>query len=307
MITGKSTSSMPGALLELNSLDTRLLLVTLLLILSALGSYALAGEYETRILQLRHRDADEVMPILAPLLQGDGRISGRQYQLFVRTSEKNVAEIQRVLKEIDTPLRNMRISVRHTDNQNTAVREREISGDQRVGENTRIIVAPTAGNGGMVVTRTGKNGVVRYRTQQGTSMRSQDGTQFVNVLEGKRAYIAVGVSVPQVQTFLVLVGNRLAVANGVTYRDVSTGFEVLPRMRGDNSVDLEITPRVAFLGHGDSQTITFQELSTHVNVKVGEWIDLGGILSNSSQVSRTILGASSGRSEEQQRFEVRVE
>ncbi len=140
---------MPGALLELNSLDTRLPLVTLFLILSALGSYALAGEYETRILQLRHRDADEVMPILAPLLQGDGRISGRQYQLFVRTSEKNVAEIQRVLKEIDTPLRNMRISVRHTDNQNTTVRQREISGDQRVGENTRIIVAPTAGNGGM--------------------------------------------------------------------------------------------------------------------------------------------------------------
>ena len=277
------------------------------MILSVLGSYTLAGEYETRILQLRHRDANEVMPILAPLLQGDGRITGRQYQLFVRTSDKNVAEIQRVLKEIDTPLRTMRISVRHTGNQNTTVRQRGVSGHQRVGDNTRIIVAPTTGSGGMVVTRTGKNGVVRYRTEQGTSMRSQDGTQFVSVLEGKRAYIAVGVSVPQVQTFLVLVGDRLATVTGVTYRDVSTGFEVLPRIRGDNSVDLEIIPRVAFLGDRDSQTITFQELSTHVSVKPGEWIDLGGVLSNSNQVSRTILGASSGGSEEQQRFEVRVE
>ena len=277
------------------------------MILPALGSYVLANEYETRILQLRHRDANEVMPILAPLLQGDGRITGSQYQLFVRTSEKNLTEIQRVLKEIDTPLRTLRISVRHAGNQKTTARQQEISGDQRVGENTRIIVAPAAGNGGMVVTRTGKNGVVRYRTQQDTSMRSQDGAQFVSVLEGKHAYIAVGVSVPQVQTFLVLVGNRLAVANGVTYRDVATGFEVLPRIRGDKSVDLEITPRVAFLGDGGSQTITFQELSTHVSVAIGEWIDLGGILSNSSQVSRTILGASSGRSEEQQRFEVRVE
>lgn len=282
-------------------------MTTLFLILSVPGPYALANEYETRILQLRHRDADEVMPILAPLLQGDGRITGRQYQLFVRTSEKNVAEIQRVLKEIDTPLRTMRISVRHSGNQTTAIRQREVSGEQRVGENTRIIVAPTAGNGSMVVTRTGKNGVVRYRTEQRTSMGSQDGTQFVNVLEGKRAYIAVGVSVPQVQTFLVLVGNRLTTATGVTYRDVATGFDVLPRMRGDNSVDLEITPRVAFLGDYDNQTITFQELTTHVSVKPGEWIDLGGVLSNSNQVNRTILGASSGRSEEQQRFEVRVE
>ncbi len=275
--------------------------------LAVLSSYALSSEYETRILQLRHRDADEVMPILAPLLQGDGRITGRQYQLFVRTSEKNVAEIQRVLKEIDTPLRTMRISVRHTGNQNTIVRQREVSGEQRVGENTRIIVAPTAGNGSMVVTRTGKNGVVRYRTEQRTHMGSQDGTQFVTVLEGKRAYIAVGVSVPQVQTFLVLVGNRLTTATGISYRDVSTGFDVLPRIRGDNSIDLEITPRVAFLGDHDNQTITFQELTTHVSVKPGEWIDLGGVLSNSNHVNRTILGASSGRSEEQQRFEVRVE
>ena len=285
----------------------RLLLATLLLILPALGSHALAGEYETQVLQLRHRDADEVMPILAPLLQGEGRITGRQYQLFVRTSEKNVAEIQRVLKEIDTPLRTMRISVRHTGNQNTTVRQREVSGEQRVGENTRIIVTPTAGNGGMVVTRAGKNGVVRYRTEQSTNERRQDGAQFVSVLEGKRAYIAVGVSVPQVQTFVVLVGDRLAMTNGVTYRDVSTGFEVLPRMRGDHSVDLEITPRVAFLGDRGNQTITFQELSTHVSVKMGEWIDLGSTLSNSSQVSRTILGASSDSSEEQQRFQVRVE
>ena len=285
----------------------RLLLATLLLILPALGSHALAGEYETQVLQLRHRDADEVMPILAPLLQGEGRITGRQYQLFVRTSEKNVAEIQRVLKEIDTPLRTMRISVRHTGNQNTTVRQREVSGEQRVGENTRIIVTPTAGNGGMVVTRAGKNGVVRYRTEQSTNERRQDGAQFVSVLEGKRAYIAVGVSVPQVQTFVILVGDRLAMTNGVTYRDVSTGFEVLPRMRGDHSVDLEITPRVAFLGDRGNQTITFQELSTHVSVKMGEWIDLGSTLSNSSQVSRTILGASSDSSEEQQRFKVRVE
>lgn len=277
------------------------------LILPALGWHARADEYETQILQLRHRDAAEVMPVLIPLLQGEGRITGRQYQLFVRTSAKNVADIQRVLKEIDTPVRSLRIAVRHSGNQNTTVRQREISGDQRVGDNTRIIVAPTAGSGGMVVTRTGKNGVVRYRTEQNASMHSQDGTQFVNVIEGKRAYIAVGVPVPQVQTFLILAGDRLAVANGVTYHDVSTGFEVMPRIRGDNSVDLEITPRVAFVGDHGNQTITFQELSTHVHVKPGAWVDLGGILSNSNQVNRSILGASSNRSQEQQRFEVRVE
>ena len=298
--------STPGALWELKPLCPRLLLAMVFLILSALGAYTHAGEYETRVLPLRHRDADEVMAVLAPLLQGDGRITGQHYQLFVRTSEKNLAEIERALKEIDTPLRTLRISVRHTANQNTTSRHQEVSGTQRLGGSTRITVAPTTSSGGIVVTRTGKNGVVQYRSEQRTGMGAQDSTQFVNILEGRRAYIAVGISVPQVQTFLVLVGDRLARADGVTYHDVATGFEVLPRMRGDHSVDLEITPRVAFRGDRN-QTITFQELSTQVNVNIGTWTDLGGVLSNSSQVSRTILSTGSDRSQEQRHFQVRVE
>lgn len=284
-----------------------LLIAGLLLMLDAAGEHARTSAAETRIVQLQHRDADDVMPTLLPLLDQGGRISGRQYQLFVRTSDRNFAEIERVLKEIDIPLRNLRIAVRHADNRNVTTREQEVSADRRLGNNTRIILSPaTPSHGGLVVRREGTEGNVQYRTERRTVVRSQDGSQFVNVVEGRRAYIAVGVELPQVQSFLVLAGNHLTVASGVSYRTVSTGFEVLPRVHGAE-VDLEITPRVAFLSDQGSQQVTFSEMSTHVSVKIGEWVDLGGALSNASQVGRMILGASASESQEQSSFQVRVD
>jgi type II secretory pathway component GspD/PulD (secretin) len=279
----------------------------LLLILPVAGEYACADTLETRIIQLKHRDADDVLPALLPLLDRDGRISGRQYQLFVRTSDRNFTEIERVLKEIDTPLRNLRITVRHSGSRNTTASELEVSAERRLGTNSRIVLTPTTpARGGLVVRREGADGSVQLQTQQHSVVRSQDDSQFISVVEGRRAYIAVGVALPQVQAFLVLAGNRLTLVSGVTYHNVSTGFEVLPRMSGDE-VDLEITPRVAFFGDRGSQTVTFSELSTHVRVKTGEWVDLGDVLSNANQVGRTILGTTANQSQARSSFQVRVD
>jgi type II secretory pathway component GspD/PulD (secretin) len=277
----------------------------LLLLLAT--TWECASATETRIVQLKHRDADDVMPALLPLLGQDGRISGRQYQLFVRTSERNFAEIERVLKEIDTPLRNLRITLRHADNRTVTTSEQQVTADRNLGDNTRIVLNPsTSTRGGLSARRQGAEGHVQYRSERRTSVRSQDAAQIVSVIEGRRAYIAVGVEVPQVQSFLVLAGNHLVRASGVTYRSVSTGFEVLPRMHGAE-VDLEITPRVAFFSDQGSQQVTFSELGTHVRIKTGEWVDLGGVLGNANEVGRRILGTRSSQSQEQSDFQVRVD
>lgn len=284
-----------------------LIVTSLLLMLDATGGHAVVSAAETRIVQLKHRSADDILPTLLPLLDQDGRISGHQYQLFVRTSERNFAEIERVLKEIDTPLRNLRIAVRLANSSNTTTRQQDVSADQSLSNNTRIVISPSVpSRGGLVVRREGAQGTVQYRTERHTSTRSQDDSQFVSVIEGRRAYIAVGVALPQVQSYLVLAGNRLTLVSGVTYRTVATGFEVLPRVRGAE-VDLEITPRVAFLGDQGSQQVRFSELSTQVSVRTGEWVDLGGILSNASQVGRMILGGDTRESQAQSSFQVRVD
>lgn len=88
--------------------------------------------------------------------------------------------------------------------------------------------------------------------------------------------------------------------SGVAFEDATTGFDVLPRVRGD-TVHLEITPRVTTSRAPDG-TVTFHELRTVVTARLGEWIDLGETLGSASEVNREILAA--GRRESQERHTV---
>ena len=91
-----------------------------------LASTALAqGTME--VISLRHRTADQVIPVLRPLLEPGGALTGQYSQLIVRTSPANLAQIRSALEAIDTPLRRLVISVRFD----------ELSGSSRVGTGIR--------------------------------------------------------------------------------------------------------------------------------------------------------------------------
>ena len=54
----------------------------LTLALASIGTWAQSLE----VIQLKHRSAQEVIPVLQPLLESGAAISGQDYTLFVRTS-----------------------------------------------------------------------------------------------------------------------------------------------------------------------------------------------------------------------------
>jgi type II secretory pathway component GspD/PulD (secretin) len=72
------------------------------------------------VITLRHRTAEQVIPVLQPLLEPGGALSGQSFQLFVRTSPANLAELRQVLDRIDRPARRLMISVRHESVQDAA-------------------------------------------------------------------------------------------------------------------------------------------------------------------------------------------
>jgi type II/III secretion system protein len=67
------------------------------------------------IIPLRHRTVEQVLPVLRPLVEPGGTLSGHSNQIFLRASPANVAEIRRALESIDRPLRRLQISVRFDD------------------------------------------------------------------------------------------------------------------------------------------------------------------------------------------------
>jgi type II secretory pathway component GspD/PulD (secretin) len=265
-----------------------------------------AAESELRVIPLKHRLADDVIPVVRPLLTAGESVSGMDSRLIIRAAPPTIAQIERLLVEIDTPRRNLRISVRHAGDSERMQDSQGVSGDVRRG-NTRIVVTNSGrSTGGVTVGRTGQDGNVQLHSERRITTKRDTSTQDLTVLDGGRAFLRVGVSIQQVQPFLALVGNRLSVVAGIQYYDVTTGFDVEPRILGEQ-IQLAVTPRLAFQSNQGAQTVNFQELRTVVTVKPGEWVDLGGAVGSTNEVNRQILSTRRNADSEDSRFQVRID
>lgn len=265
-----------------------------------------AAEPELRVIPLKHRLADEVVPLVRPLLAPGESVNGLDSRLIVRAALPTHVQIERLLAEIDTPRRNLRISVRHAGESARVQDSQGVSGDVRRG-NTRIVVPnDTRSTGGMTVGRSAPDGTVQLHSERRVTSKRDASTQNLTVLDGGRAFLRVGESIPQVQPFLALVGNRVAVMTGIQYYDVTTGFEVEPRILGER-IQLTVTPRLAFRSNQGTQIANFQELRTMVTVKPGEWVDLGGAVESTNEVNRQILSTRRRTDSEDSRFLIRVD
>jgi type II secretory pathway component GspD/PulD (secretin) len=275
----------------------------LLLAFVALLALSAAGADEARVIQLKHRPANEVMPLIRPLLGPDDVLSGMDFRLIIRTSERNLKEVERVLAQVDVVLQRLRITVEQTSAEERAKTSQSVTGEARIGDRARIVLpAKPPENGGLVVQKDG----LRYQTSRRTSAVSNATTQTVMTMDGQRAWIRVGQSVPHVRKILALSRRQLVLVQDIELQDVTTGFDVLPRVRGDR-VLVEITPRLSSLRNPATGLADFQELSTTVETKLGEWLDLGKILENRGEVHRAILESASTDSGERRTVRLKIE
>lgn len=281
---------------------------TLLILFLGVMASSLAADGELRVIALKHRLAAEVVPSVQPLLGPGESVNALDNKLIVRATPQTLAQIERLLAAIDVARRNLRISVRHSSRQEQGQQTGGVSGEYRSG-NTRIVTGSERvdSRSGVIVGHRGADGNVRLHTERRTATTNDTGTYTLTVLDGGRAFLRVGESIPSVDRYLVFVGPRLAgVATGVRYHDVTTGFEVEPRMIGER-VRLAIYPRLAFRGDRGTQIVNLQELRTEVEAAPGEWIDLGGVLESANQLNRQILAEGRTTRGGDSRFLVRVD
>lgn len=232
-----------------------LLTVSLLLIAAA----ALAQSLE--VIKLTHRSAQDIIPAIQPLIAPGGAISGQDYTLFVRTTPSNLAEIRRIVAQLDRAQRQLLVSVR------TATRQ-EI-------EREGVSVS------GELSTRGGR---ARIGGTDSNSEAERGGIASVAVLEGNAAMIDNGSSVPIVTAVVGAGGRRPWVGAQTEYRDLPNGFLVTPRVTGE-TVILDIDQRSDTMRGGRIDT---QRVQTQVSGRLGEWISLGSVSSSSSTTERGI-------------------
>ncbi|MBI3571155.1 MAG: hypothetical protein HY082_08635 [Gammaproteobacteria bacterium] len=258
---------------------------------------------EARVIQLKHRSASEVIPLIRPLLGPDDALTGMDFRLIIRTSDKNLTEVGRILEQVDVARQQLRITVKQTSADDHAATSQSVTGEARVGDNTRITLPGKAPEDNSLVVQKDK---LRYSASRRTTSASNANTQTVMTLDGQRAYIRIGQSVPHVKKILALSRRQLVLVQDVELQNVATGFDVLPRVRGDR-VQLEITPRLSTLQNPATGLVDFQELSTTVEVRRSEWLDLGEILESRDEVQRAILESATTASGERRRVRLKIE
>jgi hypothetical protein len=223
------------------------------LLLAGLALAAAARAQALEVLTLRHRTADDVLPLLRPFVEPGGAISGEGSQLFVRAAPATVQQIRQLLAMLDRPPRLLEITVRQD-------LERE--------ESQRSVSA----DGSVVVSTRRSSGALNVEAGAGRTEATRRVGQSVRVIEGGRASIAFGVAIPfSFNQWVVTRQGRTEVVAATTY-DAVTGFAVRPLVAGE-VVTLELSPTDAIV---TAQGVERSQLMTRVQGRLGEWIALGG-------------------------------
>lgn len=269
--------------------------VTRLLLTSLCGCWLLvtsAWPQSLEVIELKNRTAEDVIPILQPLLEPGGALTGENYTLFVRTSPANLRQLRTAVAQIDRKPRQLLISVRQDRAQDS----------QREGVSASGTIRTERGGISANESPRARSGVTVRGTQSHGTTRG-GGVASVSVLEGSSAFIASGTSVPIVTMVAAGGGRRPWGAAAAEYRDLSSGFLVTPRVNGDGVV-LDIEQRTEQLRNS---TIDRQALTTQIAARLGEWVQLGGIEQSASSTQSGMLSREYSTSSDSRGVWVKVE
>lgn len=254
------------------------------------------------VIPLRYRTAEELIPILQPMLAREGSLSGLRGQLVVRTTQANLAELRRILVSLDVAQRRLLVTVAQDLAADERRRGAEVSGTLRTDDQLRLSipgtgVAPGPGN-------------VQARVFDNRSVEHLRVLQSVQVLEGRSAYVQVGESspVPERRVTRSVVGGRVVeqVVESTDYRSTGSGFYVTPRVSGER-VTLEISSRREVPIARAPGAVDTQRASTTVSGALGEWIEVAGVSHERSAEYDALLGRASGARTESRAVLLKVE
>jgi len=255
-------------------------------------SFITQAATEFKIITLQHNFASDLLSIIEPMVGPDGTATGTNNQLILRATPARMREIESVVQTLDVAKENRKITVKSNRTRQQEQQRVEGSGKVKVGK-------VTVGNN-----RRAKPNSGHIDLENSTTRTQRNTNQFINVLDGERAFLRVGQIVPFTQEWINITNRYHQVQTTTEWREITTGFAVRPRTIG-NLVELEITPRIAKLN--SRGFIDFEELSTVVRVRLGEWVDIGSTMQNRDNVSRKILGFQQSSSSQQSGLVIKVD
>lgn len=246
-------------------------------------------------IQLRHRPAEDIIPIIEPMLAPDARITGTGYKLIIKSTPENLDQIKNLLKDIDIDQNLLRVYVslgnptpgaRNSGRQSTRTeKQASVSLESRSNSGSISIGRPRPEPETGIAIGNDRSKFTAH-IQQTDNMIDRSGTQVMSVSEGYWANISMGQEIPVTTRTRNPDGT---VTQSTTYRPVMTGYQVKPRIH-DNKVTLSIRPYQQSVTN--NATIDSTQMQTTITGNLGEWLLIGSIdqqqnLNNSAIANRS--------------------
>ncbi len=240
-----------------------------LLLMLIIPTIALA-ESVVEIVTVYNRPASELQPLLIPLLESTDQIVANGDSIIVKTTPERLQTITNLIRKLDNPVNNLLITV---------IQSRNATADQlNAGIGFDIDTPLSNPSGSRYNAGNDRNPFQARMYGQNSKINSthdNQNTQTIRTLEGETAHIKVGNTYP-ITNYQVYPGGYgyPAVTQSTQLVEASTGFEVTPRLVGQQVV-MDVSPwSDRFNGQGQIQS---QEAQTTIRANLGEWVDLGGV------------------------------
>jgi type II secretory pathway component GspD/PulD (secretin) len=252
------------------------------LLLSQFAAQPVSAQ-ELTVIELKNRRADELIPVLKPLLAPTTALSGIDYKLIVRGNDNDLRRIREALAVLDQAPQQLLLSVKSANSSDIEREQVQVSG--QLGSNTQLTV------------QTGAN----HNDSSGSNISS------LRISEGQSAHISNGHLVPFAATVITQPGviqnnshnNRVIVQQ----RQVGTGIEVRVRI----TADIVIIDIDAQHDQMAGNNVAVNHVISQISGKLGQWLPLSQIENSTQESQSNLTGRTLRTAEELRSLWIKVE
>lgn len=252
----------------------------------AVASCGAQADFEEIItIPLKHRLAAELADSVRGILDPGETVVPNGGQLIVKARPFKIAELRGLINSLDTPRYRLMVTVA-----------------QGRGLNRESLEAFAQTRAGM-----GDSPRIRGHVYQTETQSLGEQIQRIQTVDGQPAVIQFGEQVPLPTQNVWGAGlTGSVVAQSSEYRDITSGFEVTPRVSGE-TVTLDVAPWSSRMSRRGDGSIDTQSAHTTLQARIGEWVELGGQMDRGLRTQLGLGGAEYSTRSETNRIFLKVD
>lgn len=224
---------------------------------------------EMSIIPLLNADAEQILPAIEQQLGEGSSASAYQNQIILNATAEETRQVKVLLATLDSAGRQLRIAVKTGSTGSVTTSGGSIS-------NTGM------DDSGIRISTNGRHKGTTTTIQRRTTTSTGSAQQGIRATEGQPAYITTGTSMAYNQPAMTSNGQIVQTRQ---WQDAKTGFWATARVNGETvSIELEQQQE----SFNSNTIINSQQLQTHVNGRLGEWIAVGTLHSQDNSTTRSL-------------------